>query len=137
MTIWYPDRINAVIAADGAPVKQADGKFHPYYRVFYEIIKFMILLEVLRDDYDMTKQQAKKVIKEAWKDDRAVAAMLMRQMDPKDKNVKWNRNATAMVISRKNPGNTFHFDLELRSEKDNVYHLLTENGPENWNFEVF
>jgi len=137
MTIWYPDRINAVIAADGAPVKQADGMYHPFYRVFYEIIKFMILLEVLRDDYDMTKQHAKKIIKEAWKDDRAVAAMLLRQMDPKDKNLKWNRNATAMFISRTSPGNTFHFDLELRSEKDNVYHLLTENGPENWNFEVF
>jgi hypothetical protein len=137
MTIWYPDRINAVIAADGAPVKQADGMYHPFYRVFYEIIKFMILLEVLRDDYDMTKPQAKKIIKEAWKEDRAVAAMLLRQMDPKDKNLKWNRNTTAMFISRLKPGNTFHFDLELRSEKDNVYHLLTENGPENWNFEVF
>ena len=60
----------------------------------------MILLEVLRDEYDMTKQHAKKIIKEAWKDDRAIAAMLLRQMDPKDKNLKWNRNAAAMFISR-------------------------------------
>jgi len=40
-------------------------------------------------------------------------------------------------LQQKDEGNTFHFDMGVRSEKDNVYHLIAENGPENWNFEVY
>ena len=56
-------------------------------------------------------------------------------MDSKEKNIKWNRNARS--LHRKDGGDTFRLDLDYRSEKDNVYHLIAENGPENWNFEEY
>lgn len=34
MACLYPDRVNAVISLDAAPVKQADAKYHPYYNFF-------------------------------------------------------------------------------------------------------
>ena len=93
MTILYPDRVNAVIAVDGAPVKQADGKYHPFYKLFSQIIIFMVMLEKVRDKQGLTRKHAQKLIKEEFKDNRPVAAMLFRQMDSKDKSLKWNRNS--------------------------------------------
>lgn len=83
----------------------------------------------------MTRADAKKMIKDEFSDNRAIAAMLLRQMDTKEKSLKWNRNVR--TFHQKDQGNTFHFDLDMRSEKDNVYHLIAENGPENWNFEEY
>jgi hypothetical protein len=56
-------------------------------------------------------------------------------MDPKEKEVKFKRNAKSLMLE--DGGDVFHFDEKLRSEKDNVYHLIAQNGPENWDFEVY
>lgn len=92
MTCVYPDRVNAVIALDGAPVKQADGKYHPYYNFFYNIVKFMLVLYKIQERKGLTRKAAQKMIKEEFSDDRAVAAMLLRLMDQKSKELSWKRN---------------------------------------------
>lgn len=78
MAVLYPDRVNAVIAADGAPVKQADGKFHPYYNLFWKIIRFMIVLEIVNERQGLSRNDAKKMIKQTFSENRAIAAILMR-----------------------------------------------------------
>ena len=59
----YPDRVNAVISLDGGPVKQVDGKYHKFYKLFVSVISFMIDIEKLKDEKGLTKVEAKKLIK--------------------------------------------------------------------------
>ena len=83
-----------------------------------------------------TCDDAKRVIKlRASEQERAVAALLLRQMDPKEKGVSFKRNAKSLMLE--DGGDVFHFDEGLRSDRDNVYHLIAQKGPENWDFEVY
>ena len=135
MSILYPDRVDAVIAFDGAPVKQAVGSLHPYYNIFWRVISFMATLEEYRDLKGLTRNDAKKLLKEEFADNRAIAAILLKNMDTKDKSLRWIKNYKTLYCE--DGGDVFHFDVDLRSQRDNVYHLIGEHGPENWNFEEY
>ena len=63
--------------------------------------------------------------------------MLFKQMDNKEKDLKWTRNIYAFYKSNTDNGDTFVYPEDLRSERDDIYHIVSENGPENWNFEVY
>lgn len=95
----------------------------------------MIHLEKLKDEKGLIKAEAKRMIKEKFSEERAVAALLLRQMDPKEKGVSFKRNAKSLMLE--DGGDVFHFDEGLRSDRDNVYHLIAQKGPENWDFEVY
>lgn len=43
----YPDRVDGVIALDGAPCQQDDADIHPYYNMFNEIVLFMVFMDRL------------------------------------------------------------------------------------------
>jgi hypothetical protein len=75
------------------------------------------------------------MIKDKFADKRSYAAMLMRLMDQKSPTLKWKRNVEA--LNTKDGNNKYHFDVYYRSDKELVYHLIGENGPENYDFEVF
>ena len=85
----------------------------------------------------MTRKVAMSIIKDEFKEDRAMAAIMMKQMDLKSKELKWVRNINAFYKDEIDNSDTFVFDEEQKSDRDDIYHIISENGPENWNLEVY
>lgn len=81
------------------------------------------------------RKDGMKLIKEKFADNRGYQAMLLKLMDMKSKNLEWTRNVGALYHF--DGHDTFHFDEGFRSDKDLIYHLIAEQGPENYDFEVF
>lgn len=131
----YPDRVDGVIALDGAPCQQDSADIHPYYKMFNEIVLFMVFMDRLSKKKELSRKDAIKMIKERFADNRSSAAMLMKLMDQKAPTLKWKRNIESLYS--KDGKDTFHFDEGFRSDKESIYHLIAENGPENYDFEVF
>lgn len=95
----------------------------------------MIFTTRLANKKGLTRKQAMKMTKDRFADKRAVAATLMAKMDRTKTELAWNLNV--LTFYDKDGGNTFHFDMGFRSDKELIYHLIAENGPENYPFETF
>ena len=69
--------------------------------------------------------------------------MLLMKVDPKKSDLKWKVNLESLKPKNNEKGYTFKFDLGLRSDTENIYHLIAdkgtpfEYGPNNWDFEVY
>ena len=77
LSIKFPSRINAVVALDGAPIQQADAKFHPYYSLFYNVIQFMNVLADIKDKNGLSQEIAKEMVTMEYKNDKKTAAMII------------------------------------------------------------
>ena len=103
----------------------------------------MTTMEMIRDEDGMSQDSAKKIIKEYFSNNRLVAAMLLMKVDSKESDLKWKVNLESLKPKNNERGYTFKFDLGLRSDKENIYHLIAdkgtpyEYGPKNWDFEVY